>query len=100
MSRSLLSERCSHVAQIIGRTVVNAFTNVNQTLYGHFNASMMNDSQAVVNQAIAQGVVPVPSYLFATLLAANATVPDSNTGSDSNASNSDGSSGNNTNLAM
>ena len=78
----------------------NAFTNVNQTLYGHFNASTLNESAAVINAAIAEGIVPVPSYLFATLLAANATLPDSNQGSGNNADNSGGGGSNNTDLAM
>lgn len=73
---------------------------MNQSLYGRFNASMLNESAAVINQAIVEGVVPQPSYLFATLLAANASVPDSNPGSGNNAANTGESGNSNTDLAM
>jgi hypothetical protein len=80
--------------------VENAFTNVNQTLYGNFDPAMLNRSAAVINESIEVGQVPAASYLFATLRASNASVPlDGGTPGGGPASASSSTS-NNTDLAM
>ena len=48
-------------------TIINAFTNVNQSLYGDFNATMLNATTDAINQTINSGIVPSQTYLFATL---------------------------------
>ena len=80
-------------------TVENAFTNVNQTLYGSFDATMLNDTSANISQAILKGQVS-PGYLFATLTAANATIPENGDDPNAGASNSNNSNRSSTDLAM
>ncbi|KAI5119869.1 hypothetical protein M0805_000703 [Coniferiporia weirii] len=82
------------------KTIANAFTNVNQTLYGDFNATMLNQTLSVINNTISTGQVPEASYLFATLTAANATDSDGGGNSSSDSSNSNSGNGGNTDLAM
>ncbi|KAH8119156.1 hypothetical protein DFH11DRAFT_426005 [Phellopilus nigrolimitatus] len=85
---------------VTARTVENSFTNVNQTLYGAFNASMLNQTFNAINTSIQTGQVQSANYLFATLTAANATTPD-NGGSNGSGSANPGSTGSsNTDLAM
>lgn len=83
---------------VSAHTIENAFTNVNQTLYSQFNASLLNDSLSSINDSINTGNVS-PGYLFATLTAANATVSQSSSDSDSDSTGSS-SSGGDTDLAM
>lgn len=81
------------------RTVENAFTNINETLYYSYNATTLNDSFSSINNTISTHVVS-QGYLFAKLTAFNATASDSGSidGSSQSSSSSGGSGG--TNLAM
>ena len=77
----------------------------NSSKYYWFSASMLNDSASDINTAIKKGNVPEPGYLFATLVASNATDSNNSTDSGSTTSSSDsGTSPNpgntNTSLAM
>ncbi|KLO14282.1 hypothetical protein SCHPADRAFT_939693 [Schizopora paradoxa] len=85
---------------IAARTVENAFTNVNQTLYSNFNATMLNMSASIINESMANNSVPTPSYLFATLTANNASIPGSGQNGDGSSSSSSGGGSKNTDLAM
>lgn len=44
-----------------------------ETYYGYFNATMLNDAAGVMNNTIASNYPAAPDFLFATLLAYNAS---------------------------
>lgn len=48
----------------------------NESIYGNFNASKLNESVAIVNETFKTGHPQKPGYIFATLTAYNATLPD------------------------
>ncbi|GJE92146.1 E3 ubiquitin protein ligase [Phanerochaete sordida] len=52
---------------------------LNQSQYQNFNATLLNETAAVVNATLTNGTIKAPNYLFATLIASNAT-GDPNTG--------------------
>lgn len=73
----------------------------NESIYGSYDPTKLNDSEAIINESITTGFPLAPGYLIATLQAYNATGNDTGTGaggSDKPGPNSDGSS--NTGLAM
>ncbi|EJD02936.1 uncharacterized protein FOMMEDRAFT_146698 [Fomitiporia mediterranea MF3/22] len=84
---------------VTARTIENAFTNVNQTLFGHFNATTLNNTFNNVSQGIQTGQVS-PGYLIATLTAANASIPENGDQPGSNPSSSDAGNSGGTDLAM
>lgn len=65
---------------------------LNQSRYQNFNATLLNETAAIVNTTLAIGNVKTANYLFATLIASNAT-GDSTMGSTSgnNGDSTDGS---------
>ncbi|TFK54468.1 hypothetical protein OE88DRAFT_1655141 [Heliocybe sulcata] len=80
---------------------------VNKTIYGNYNASLLNASAAIINNTINTGTMNVSSYIFAELKAYNATGSGSVDGSantDPSTSSSSGSTGaagrSNSSLAM
>ena len=46
---------------------------LNQSHYQNFNATLLNETAAVVNATLTNGTIKAPNYLFATLIASNAT---------------------------
>ncbi|KIP05108.1 hypothetical protein PHLGIDRAFT_108675 [Phlebiopsis gigantea 11061_1 CR5-6] len=60
---------------------------LNQSKYSNFNATLLNDTAAIVNTTLANGTYKAPNYLFATLVASNAT-DDPGTGDGSTGSTS------------
>ena len=64
---------------------------LNQTKYRNFNATLLNETAAIVNAAITNGTMKSPNYLFATLLA-NDTV-QGGSGVDAGGSSSSGGGG-------
>ncbi|KAI0339775.1 hypothetical protein BDW22DRAFT_1431273 [Trametopsis cervina] len=46
---------------------------LNQSRYRDFNATLLNDTASLVNATLTNGTIKAPNYLFATLIAANAT---------------------------
>lgn len=81
------------------RTILSAFTNVNQTLYRDFNATTLNATASVINQTINTGIIPSQNYLFATLTT-DPSVTSSGGGTDSGNSDPNTATKKNTNLAM
>ncbi|KZT28992.1 hypothetical protein NEOLEDRAFT_1154075 [Neolentinus lepideus HHB14362 ss-1] len=82
-------------------------TTVNKTLYGDYNASLLNASAAVINNTMNTGTMNISSYIFAELKAYNATgsgsIDGSNSGDPSTSSSSGTTSSNpksNSSLAM
>ena len=86
----------------------NIIGNSSSSKYYWFSPSLLNDSASDIQTAVSNHTVPKAGYLFATLIASNATdpatnntnsgsVPSSNQGGDSNPQ---GGSGTNTSLAM
>lgn len=67
----------------IRRMIEVEYKALNQTQYQDFNATLLNETAAVVNATLALGTIKVPNYLFASLVASNAT-GDSSSGSDNN----------------
>jgi hypothetical protein len=59
---------------------------INITVYGEFNATTLNASQAEINQTLAAGYPTAPGYMWATLDAYNATGPLGINGSGGNQS--------------
>ena len=49
------------------------FKTLNQSLYQNFNATLLNETAGEVNAALIKGSFNVPNYLFATLVASNAS---------------------------
>ena len=59
------------------------YTALNQSRYRDFNATLLNETAAIVNETLVNGTIKAPNYLFATLIAANATEgPGSSDGGD------------------
>ncbi|EPQ57224.1 hypothetical protein GLOTRDRAFT_58432 [Gloeophyllum trabeum ATCC 11539] len=46
---------------------------INKTLYGNYNASLLNASAAIINNTMSTGLMNVSSFMFAELKAYNAT---------------------------
>lgn len=87
------------------RVILNQFGAINISIYGEFNATTLNASQAAINQTLADGYPTAPGYMWATLVAYNATGPTNINGSGSGSQNSpsassSGSSNSKTTLAM
>jgi len=72
--------------------ILNQFGAINISIYGEYNATTLNASQAAINQAIDAGYPTAPGYLLATLVAYNATGPTGINGSGSGSQNSPSSS--------
>lgn len=54
------------------------YKSLNQTRYRNFNATLLNETAAIVNASLASTTITAPNYLFATLVASNATVDPGN----------------------
>lgn len=70
------------------RVILNQFDAINITIYGEYNATTLNASQAAINQTLDAGYPTAPGYLWATLVAYNATGPTGINGSGSGTQNS------------
>jgi hypothetical protein len=57
------------------RVIISQFEAVNISVYGEFNVSTLNSSQAAINETLVAGYPTAPGYLWATLAAYNATGP-------------------------
>ncbi|KAH9957356.1 hypothetical protein BC827DRAFT_712233 [Russula dissimulans] len=57
------------------RVILNQFEAINISVYGEYNASTLNASQPAINATIAAGYPTSPGYLWATLVAYNASGP-------------------------
>jgi hypothetical protein len=57
------------------RVILGHLDIINTTVYGEYNPSTLNSSQAAINETLAAGYPTTPGYLWATLAAYNATVP-------------------------
>lgn len=78
---------------------------INVTKYGHYDAQLLNQSAAQINATIANGTINSKGFMFATLVAFNATGTDTDGlgsgGNDVSSSSSDNGGGSrNTSLAM
>ena len=74
---------------------------VNTSLYSEFNAQMLNSSAQIVQEAVQENSVPAPSFLYASLLAGNATLNNTMNGNaNATATERTNTSGKNTDLAM
>jgi len=60
------------------RVILGQFETINITVYGEYNASTLNSSQAAINATLAAGYPTSPGYLWATLVAYNASGPGIN----------------------
>ncbi|TCD65331.1 hypothetical protein EIP91_002769, partial [Steccherinum ochraceum] len=75
---------------------------INASMYGHYDAKLLNDSAAQINATIQNGTIGSKGFMFATMIAFNATgatgfpKPETTTPSSHNGSGGSG----NTNLAM
>ena len=96
---SLCCKAAVVLTNIFLRTVENAFTNINETLFSTYNGTTLNASFDSINETINTGIAN-QGYLFATLTAYNSTASDTSgaSGSSSATSSSGGSGG--TDLAM
>ncbi|KAG8987137.1 hypothetical protein FRB90_003566 [Tulasnella sp. 427] len=85
------------------RLIESQFQNINKSEYYFFNAQQLNDSAAVVHNAI-EGNGVEPGYLIATVKLSNVTDPDTGLGPNDNPSSGSGSDnqgkGGSTGLAM
>lgn len=91
-----------HVLNLgILRFIEDRYGAINVTKYGHFDAKLLNDSAAEVNATISGGPV-AKGFMFASLVAFNATegsgIPNSGTTNTNNTQKNDN--GPNTSLAM
>ncbi|EMD37842.1 hypothetical protein CERSUDRAFT_114486 [Gelatoporia subvermispora B] len=85
------------------QAIEETFGRINDTIYGDFNAKLLNESFNAINSTILNGTVNSPGYLFASLIAANATDVEGGEGSTtptSSTNSSPGGGGPNTSLAM
>jgi hypothetical protein len=85
------------------QVILNEFQAINISIYGEYNATTLNASQLAINQTLAAGYPTAPGYLWATLVAYNATgSPGINgTGNSQNIPNGNGGTGSSkTTLAM
>ena len=57
------------------RVILNQFQAINISVYGEYNATTLNASQAAINATLAAGYPTGEGYLWATLDAYNATGP-------------------------
>jgi hypothetical protein len=57
------------------RVILGRFDTINSSVYGNYNAAILNASQSAINQTIAAGYPMSPGYLMATLDAYNASGP-------------------------
>ncbi|THH31335.1 hypothetical protein EUX98_g2841 [Antrodiella citrinella] len=76
---------------------------INVTKYGHYDPLLLNQSAAQINATIANGTINSKGFMFATLLAFNATGTDTDSGTDGtgvDGTNDNVSSGHTTSLAM
>ena len=70
------------------RMIEVEYRSLNQTVYQDFNATLLNSTAAIVNATLVNGTIKAPNYLFASLIASNAT-GDSNLGSNGSSSSGD-----------
>jgi len=84
------------------RVILGQFEAINISVYGEYNASTLNASQAAINATLAAGYPTQPGYLWATLVAYNATGPMGLNGSVNGTatSNGNGTGSSKTTLAM
>ncbi|KAI0085162.1 hypothetical protein BDY19DRAFT_458827 [Irpex rosettiformis] len=79
---------------VASQTIQTAFRALNQTKYRDFNATLLNATASLVNDSLTNPASLKPNYLFAQLIAANATQGPSagnNSGDTGNANGMDGS---------
>ena len=57
----------------IDRMIEVEYRALNQTSYRNFNATLLNETAAIVNAAVQNGTMKSPNYLFATLSANGTT---------------------------
>ncbi|KAH7888679.1 hypothetical protein F5I97DRAFT_1925217 [Phlebopus sp. FC_14] len=92
----IFSTQTKQVSRII-EYEFGQFGLANESYYGYYNATMLNETEALVNQSIASNSPVAPGLLYATLQAYNATGSSNNNGStngngaSSSTSSSDGS---------
>ena len=55
------------------RMIETEYTALKQSMYRDSNATLLNETAAVVNMTLTNGTTKEPNYLFATLIASNAT---------------------------
>lgn len=65
--------RANHHADCIHSTIDLQYAALNQSKYRDFNADLLNSSAQLVNETLTNGTIHAPNFLFATLVAANAT---------------------------
>lgn len=69
------------------RMIETEYRSLNQSKYSNFNATLLNDTASIINATLTNGTYKTPNYLFATLIASNATgdpgTGDGSTGSTS-----------------
>ncbi|OCH95110.1 hypothetical protein OBBRIDRAFT_768211 [Obba rivulosa] len=84
------------------QAIEDEFGRINATKFGSYNAKLLNESFDQINQTISTGAVNSPGYIFASLIAFNATDVDGegSTTAVGNVGGSGGGSGPNTSLAM
>jgi hypothetical protein len=87
------------------RVILNQFDAINISIYGQYNSTTLNASQTAINETLAAGYPTAPGYMWATLVAYNATgstgINGSGSGTQSSPSASSSGSGNSkTTLAM
>lgn len=96
----------THAHPILSSLIDSAFGEINSTIYGSFNARLLNETIAEINDTIVNGGAVSPGYLFATLTAYNASGTDDGDGSASGGATAESSGGGgpnngpNTSLAM
>jgi hypothetical protein len=57
------------------RVILGRFDTINNSVYGNYNAAILNASRSALDQTIAAGYPTSPGYLLATLDAYNASGP-------------------------
>ena len=56
------------------RVILSQLSTINDTVYGEYNPSTLNASQAEINQTLQAGYPTNPGYLWSTLVAYNGTL--------------------------
>jgi hypothetical protein len=70
------------------RVILNQFAAINISIYGEYNATTLNASLPAIKATLQAGYPTGPGYLWATLVAYNATAPTGINGSGSGSQNS------------
>lgn len=71
--RSSRRPRAYFVSFSMSRMIELEYSALNQSKYRDFNATLLNETASLVNVTLTNGTITAPNYLFATLIAANAT---------------------------